>query len=136
MQEHQNNNMSVVEEPRSSRRLSGQTPEMPPHVKKPSLYPSRAASRTISRGPTREPSPELDDQSLQESAPHDYKEQEDPETPPQIEKGKAPDIQVTYPTPSHPRKKEDWEDDPIGPTDDEAKEIVELWVNLSALHKR
>jgi len=109
---------------------------MPALVKEPSLHPSRAASRMTSRGQTREPSPEPDDQSLQESAWQEYEEPEDPETPPQIEKRKAPDIQVIYPTPSHPRKEEDWEDDPIGPTDEETKEIVKLWVNLSTLHKR
>jgi len=93
--------MSVVEHTRSSRRLSGQNLEMPPIVKQPSLYLSRTASRNTSRQPTREPSPDPDDQYLQEQAQQEYEEQDDPVTPPQIKKGKAPEIQVIHPTPSH-----------------------------------
>jgi len=83
-QEYQKSNMSVVEDTRSSSRLSGQNLEMPPMVKQPSLHPSRTASRNTSRQPTREPSPDLDDQYLQEQAQQEYEEQDDPVTPPQI----------------------------------------------------
>jgi len=93
--------MSAEQDTRSSRRLSGQNPEMPPMVKQPSLHPSRTASRNTSRQQTREPSPDPDDQYLQEQAQQEYEEQDDPVTPPQIQKGKAPEIQVIHPTPSH-----------------------------------
>jgi len=130
--------MSIVEDTRSSRRLSGQNPEMPPMVKQPSLHPSRTASRNTSRQQTRESSPDPDDQYLQEQAQQEYGEQDDPVTPPQIQKGKAPEIQVIHPTPSPTAPEQEWVDDPPDrpPTDDEAKQLAELFYNLTNLHKK
>jgi len=137
MQEYQKSNMSVVEDTRSSRRLSGQTPEMPPMVKQPSLHSSRTASRNTSRQPTREPTPDPDDQYLQEQAQQEYEEQDDPVTPPQILKRKASEIQVIQPTPSHAQGEQAWEDEPppSQPTEDEARQIYELYINLTSLYK-
>jgi len=101
MQDYQKSNMSVIEDTRSSRRLSGQNTEMLPTVKQPALLPSRTASRNTSREPTREPSPDSDNQYLQEQAQQEYKEHDDPVTPSQIQKGKEPEIQVIHPTTSH-----------------------------------
>jgi len=130
--------MSVVEDTRSSRRLSGQNPEMPSMVKQPSLYSLRTASRNTSRQQTREPSPDPDDQYLQEQAQQDYEEQDDPMTPPQIQKGKAPEIQVIHPTLSHAATEQEWVDNlpDRPPTDDEAKQLAELFYNLTNLHKK
>jgi len=130
--------MSVVEDTRSSRRLSGQHPEMPPIVKQPSLHPSRTASRNTSRQPTREPSPDPDDQYLQKQAQQEYEEQDNPVTPPQIQKRKAPRIQVIHPTPSQAAPEQEWVDDPLDrpPTDDDAKQLAELFYNLTNLHKK
>jgi len=44
--------------------------------------------------------PESDDDYLQAQAKHDYEGQNKPETSPKIQKGKALEIQVIYPTPS------------------------------------
>jgi len=130
--------MSVVEDTRSSRRLSGQNPEMPPIVKQPSLHSSRTASRNTSRQPTRESSPDPDDQYLQEQVQAEYEEQDDPVTPPQIQKGKALEIQVIYPTPSHAAPEQEWVDDlpDRPPTDNETKQLAELFYNLTNLHKK
>jgi len=130
--------MSVIEDTRSSRRLSGQNPEMPSMVKQPSLYQSRIASRNTSRQPTREPSPDPDDQYLQEQAQQESEEQDDPVTPPQIQKGKVPEIPVIQPTPSHAAPEQNWVDDPPDrpPTDDEAKQLAELFYNLTNLDKK
>jgi len=59
-------------------------------------------------------------------------------TPPQIQKGKAPKIQVIYPTSSYAAPEQEWKDDPSQPlpTEDEAKQIAELYFTLSALHKK
>jgi len=59
-------------------------------------------------------------------------------TPPQIQKGKAPKIQVIHPTPSHAAPEQEWEDDPsqLPHTEDEARQIAELYFTLSALHKK
>jgi len=130
--------MSVVSDTRASRRLSGQNPEMPPMVKQPSLHPSRTASRNMSRQPTREPSPDPDDQHLQKQAQQEYKEQDDPVTTPQIQKGKAPEIQVIHPTPSHAAPEQEWEDDTPDhpPPDNDVKQMAELYHNLTNLHRR
>ena len=45
--------------------------------------------------------PEPDDAYLQAQAETKYEEQDEPETPPKIQKGKAPEIQVIHSTPSH-----------------------------------
>jgi len=130
--------MSVVSDTRSSRRLSGQNPEMPPIVKQPSLHPSRTASRNTSRQPTREPSPDPDDQHLQEQVQQEYEEQDDPVTPLQIQKGKAPEIQVIHPTPNHAGPEQERVDDPPKrtPTDDDVKQMAELYHNLINLHRK
>jgi len=130
--------MSVVSDTRSSRRLSGQNPELPPIVKQPSLHLSRTASRNTSRQPTKEPSPDPDDHYLQAQAQQEYEEQDDPVTSPQIQKGKAPEIQVIYPTPSHAAPEQECVDDPPDrpPTDDDAKQLAELFYNLTNLHKK
>jgi len=127
--------MSVIEDTRSSRRLSGQTPEMRPMVKQPSLHPSKTASRNTSRQPTREPTPDPDDQYLQEQAQQEYEEQDDPVTPPQIQKGKALEIQVIYPTPSHAAQEQEWEED-SPPDKDEARFIASLYKNLTGFRRR
>jgi len=59
-------------------------------------------------------------------------------TPLQIQKGKAPEIQVIHPTPSHAAPEQEWVDDPPDrpPTDDEAKQLAELYYNLTNLHKK
>jgi len=59
-------------------------------------------------------------------------------TPSQIQKGKAPKIQVIHPTPSHAVPEQEWVDDPPDrpPTDDEAKQLAELFCNLTNLHKK
>jgi len=59
-------------------------------------------------------------------------------TPPQIQKGKAPEIQVIHPTPSHAAPEQEWVDDPPDhpPTDDDAKQLAELFYNLTNLHKK
>jgi len=59
-------------------------------------------------------------------------------TPPQIQKGKVPEIQVIHPTPSHAGPEQEWVDDPLDrpPTDDEAKQLAELFYNLTNLHKK
>jgi len=138
MQEYQNSNMSAEQDTRSSRRLSGQNPEMRPMLKQPSLHPSRTVSRNTSRQPTRESSPDPDDQYLQQQAQQEHEEQDDPVTPPQIEKGKVPEIRVIHPTPSHAGPEQDWVDDlpDRPPTDDEAKQLAELFYNLTILHKK
>jgi len=123
--------MSVVEDTRFSRRLSGQTPEMPPMVKQPSLHPSRAASRSTSKQPSREPTPDPDDQYLQEQAQQEYEEEDDPVTPPQIQKGKALEIQVIHPTRSYAAQEQEWEEDPP-PHKDEARFLASLYKNLTA----
>jgi len=130
--------MSVVEDTRSSRRLSGQNPEMPPMVKQASLHPSRTTSRNTSRQPTREPSPDPDDQYLQEQAQQEYEELDNPVTPPQIQKEKAPEIKVIHPTPSHGVPKQEWEDDlsQLPPIEDEARQIADLYFTFSSLHKK
>jgi len=127
--------MSVVSDTRSSRRLSGQIPELPPIVKQPFLHLSRTASRNTSSQPTREPLPNPDDQYLQEQARQEYKEQDDPVTPPQIQKGKSPEIQVIHPTPSHAVPEQAWEDDSpdCPPTDDDVKQLAELYHNHTNL---
>jgi len=130
--------MSVELDTRSSRRLSGQYPEMPPMVKQPLLHLSRTASRNTSRQPTREPSPDPDDQYPQEQAQQEYKQQDEPETPPKIQKGKALKIQVIHPTTSHAVPEQEWEDDPPNrpPTDDDVKQLAELCHNLTNLHRK
>jgi len=130
--------MSVVEDTRSSRKLSGQNPEMPSMVKQPSVHSSRTASRNTSRQPIREPSPDPDDQYLPKQAQQEYEEQDDPVTTPQIQKGKAPEIQVIHPTPSHAAPEQEWVDDPPDhpPTDEDAKRLAELFYNLTNLHKK
>jgi len=70
-------------------------------VKQPFLHPSRSASRQGSKQSTRESMPEPDDAYLQAQAETKYEEQDEPETPPKIQKGKAPEIQVIHSTPSH-----------------------------------
>jgi len=59
-------------------------------------------------------------------------------TPLQIQKRKAPEIQVIHPTPSHVAPEQEWEDDPSQPlpTEDEARQIAELYFTLSVLHKK
>jgi len=138
MQEYHKSNISVAEGTRFSRRLSGQNLEMPAIVKQPSSHPSRTASRNTSRQQTREPSPDPDDQYLQEQAQQEYEEQDDPVTPPQIQKRKAPEIQVIHPTPSHAVPEQEWVDDlpDRHPTDDEAKQLAELFYNLTNLYKK
>jgi len=138
MQEYQNINMSVVLENRSSRRLSGRNLEMPPLVKGPSLYRSRLASRQASKQPTREPTPEPDDGYLQAQAQTEYEEQDEPETPPKIQKRKALETQVIYPTPSHVAPEQEWEDDPPNRplTDADVKQVAELSHNLTNLHRK
>ena len=86
----------------------------------------------------REPSPDPDDQYLQEQAQQEYEEQDDPVTPPQIQKGKAPEIQVIHPTTSHAAPKQEWVDNlPDRPaTNNEAKQLAELCYNLNNLHKK
>jgi len=107
-------------------------------VKQPFLHLPRTASRNTSRQPRRESSPDPDDQYLQEQAQQEYEEQDDPVTPLQIQKGKAPKIQVIHPTPSHVAPEQEWEDDPsqLPPTEDGARQIAELYFTLSALHKK
>ena len=58
--------------------------------------------------------------------------------PPQIRKGKAPEIQVIHLTPSHAAPKQEWVDDlpDRPPTDDKAKQLAELFYNLTNLHKK
>jgi len=107
-------------------------------VKQPFVYLSRTASRNISRQPTRESSPDPDDQYLQEQAQQEYEEQDDPVTPPEIQKGKAPEIQVIHPTPSYAVPEQEWEDDPPDrpPTDDDVKQLAEVYHNLTNLHRK
>jgi len=107
-------------------------------VKQPSLHPSRTASRNTSRQLTREPSPNPDEQYLQEQVQQEYEKQDDPVTPPQIQKGKAPKIQVIYPIPSHAAPEHEWEDDPpICPgTPEDIKQMVKLYHNLTNLHRK
>jgi len=107
-------------------------------VKQPSLHPSRTASGNMSRQPTREPLPDPNNQYLQEQAEQEYEEQDDPVTPSQIQKGKAPKIQVIHPTPSHAAPEQEWEDNlsQLPPTEDEARQIAELYFTLSALYKK
>jgi len=59
-------------------------------------------------------------------------------TPPHIQKGKALEIQVIHPTPSHAAPEQEWVDDPPNrpPTDDDAKQLAELFYNLTNLHKK
>jgi len=130
--------MSVVSDTRSSRRLSGQIPELPPMVKQPSLHPSRSASKQASKQPTREPTLEPDDAYLQAQSETEYKEQDEPETPPKIQKGKALEIQVIHPAPSHAAEEQVWEDEPseLPPTEDEARQIAELYYSLSELYEK
>jgi len=111
---------------------------MPPIVKQSSLHPSRTASRNTSRQPTREPSPDPDDQYLQEQVQQEYEEQDDPVTPPQIQKGKTLEIQVIHLTPSHAAPEQEWEDDLSDrpPTDDDVKQLAELYHNLTNLLRK
>jgi len=130
--------MSVVSDTRSSQRLSGPIPELPPMVKQPSLHPSRSASRQASKQLTREPTPEPDDTYLQAQPETEYEEQDKPETPPQIYKAKASEIQVIHPTPSHAAPEQEWEDDPPDhplPNED-VKQMAELYHNLTNLHRK
>jgi len=82
--------------------------------------------------------PDPYDQYPQEQAQQEYEEQNDPVTPLQIQKGKAPEIQVIYPTPSHVAPEQEWEDDPPDrpPTDDDVKQLAELYHNLTNLHRK
>ena len=59
-------------------------------------------------------------------------------TPPQIQKGKAPDIQVIHPSPSHAALELEWVDDSpnLPPTDDDIKQLAELYHNLTNLHRK
>ena len=59
-------------------------------------------------------------------------------TPPQIQKRNAPEIEVIHPTPSHTAPEQEWEDDPKlpPPTDDDTKQLAELFYNLTNLHKK
>jgi len=59
-------------------------------------------------------------------------------TPPQIQKGKEPDIQVIHPTPSHAAPELEWVDDPPdhSPIDDDVKQLAELYHNLTNLHRK
>ena len=130
--------MSVVSENRSSRRLSGHNLEMPLLVKEPLLHPSRSTSRQVSKQPTREPILEHDYAYLQAQAETEYKEQDEPEALPKIQKGKALQIQVIHPTPSHAALEQEWEDDPpdYPPTDDDLKQLAELYHNLTNRHRK
>jgi len=111
---------------------------MPPLVKEPSLHPSRSASREVSKQPTREPMPEPDDAYLQAQVETEYEEQAEPETPPKIQKGKTLEIQVIHPTSSHAAPEQEWEDDPPDrpATDDDVKQLAELYHNLTNLHRK
>jgi len=59
-------------------------------------------------------------------------------TPPQIPKGKAPEIQVIHPTPSHTAPEQEWVDDHTDPppTDEDVKQMAELYHNLTNLHRK
>ena len=59
-------------------------------------------------------------------------------TSPQIQKGKAPKIQVIHPTPSHAAPEQEWEDDPPDrpPTDDDIKQLAKLYHNVINLHRK
>jgi len=59
-------------------------------------------------------------------------------TPPQIQKEKAPEIQVIHPTPSHAAPEQEWEDNPPirSPTADDVKQLAELFHNLTNLHRK
>jgi len=111
---------------------------MPPLVKEPSLHSSRSASRQASKQPTKEPTPEPDDAYLQAQAETEHEKQDEPETAPKIKKGKAPEIQVISPTPSHARHEQAWKDEPPPPlsTEDEVMQILELYHSFSTLHRK
>jgi len=59
-------------------------------------------------------------------------------TPPHIQKGKAPEIQVIHLTSSHAAPEQEWVDDPPDrpPTNDNAKQLAELFYNFTNLHKK
>jgi len=59
-------------------------------------------------------------------------------TPPQIQKGKAPEIQVIQPTPSHAVSEQEWVDDlpDCSPTDNNVKQLAKLYYNLPNLHRK
>jgi len=52
--------------------------------------------------------------------------------------GKVQEIQVIYPTTSHAAPEQEWEDDPPDrpPTDDDVKQLAELYHNLTNLHRK
>src|SRR5205085_3122932 len=90
------------------------------------------SSRSTSKQPTREPSPVRSESYFEEDeGPEPL---EPPETPKASEKGKAPNIQIQNPTPSHAGQEDDWEDDEYD-KNEAIRVINDMHRELTAMHQ-